>query len=80
MIQLFHLGAMTWVDTPGFGSVTNENQELAREYVKNADLVIFPSTSDAAGTKQDFQEMKKLCDMALSQNDFSKSYEAAPFF
>lgn len=80
VIQLFHLGAMTWVDTPGFGSVTNENQELAREYVKNADLVIFPSTSDAAGTKQDFQEMKKLCDMALSQNDFSKSYEAAPFF
>lgn len=63
VIQLFHLGAMTWVDTPGFGSVTNENQELAREYVKNADLVIFPSTSDAAGTKQDFQEMKKLCDM-----------------
>ena len=63
VIQLFHLGAMTWVDTPGFGSVTNENQELAREYVKNADLVIFPSTSDAAGTKQDFQEMKKLCDI-----------------
>lgn len=63
VIQLFHLGAMTWVDTPGFGSVTNENQELAREYIKNADLVIFPSTSDAAGTKQDFQEMKKLCDM-----------------
>ena len=63
VIQLFHLGAMTWVDTPGFGSLTEENQELAREYVKNADLVIFPSTSDAAGTKQDFQEMKKLCDM-----------------
>ena len=63
VIQLFRLGGMTWVDTPGFGSLTEENQELAREYVKNADLVIFPSTSDAAGTKQDFQEMKKLCDM-----------------
>ena len=63
VIQLFHLGAMTWVDTPGFGSLTEENQELAREYVKNADLVIFASNSDAAGTKQDFQEMKKLCDM-----------------
>lgn len=63
VIQLFHLGGMTWVDTPGFGSLTEENQELAREYVKNADLVIFASNSDAAGTQQDFQEMKKLCDM-----------------
>lgn len=63
VIQLFHLGAMTWVDTPGFGSLTEENQELAREYVKNADLVIFASNSDAAGTQQDFQEMKELYDM-----------------
>lgn len=63
VIQLFHLGAMTWVDTPGFGSLTDENQELAREYVKNADLVIFASNSDMAGTQQDFQEMKELYDM-----------------
>ena len=63
VIQLFHLGAMTWVDTPGFGSLTEENQELARKYVKNADLVIFASNSDAAGTQQDFQEMKELYDM-----------------
>ena len=63
VIQLFHLGGMTWVDTPGFGSLTEENQELAREYVKNADLVIFASNSDAAGTQQDFQEMKELYDM-----------------
>ena len=63
VIQLFHLGAMTWVDTPGFGSLTEENQELARKHVKNADLVIFASNSDAAGTQQDFQEMKELYDM-----------------
>ena len=63
LIQLFHLGAMTWVDTPGFGSLTEENQELARKHVKNADLVIFASNSDAAGTQQDFQEMKELYDM-----------------
>lgn len=75
VIQLFHLGAMTWVDTPGFGSLTEENQELAREYVKNADLVIFASNSDAAGTQQDFQEMKELYDMGkrfllvLTQSD-----------
>lgn len=75
VIQLFHLGAMTWVDTPGFGSLTQENQELARESVKNADLVIFASNSDAAGTQQDFQEMKELYDMGkrfllvLTQSD-----------
>lgn len=75
VIQLFHLGAMTWVDTPGFGSLTEENQELAREYVKNADLVIFASNSDAAGTQQDFQGMKELYDMGkrfllvLTQSD-----------
>lgn len=75
VIQLFHLGGMTWVDTPGFGSLTEENQELAREYVKNADLVIFASNSDAAGTQQDFQEMKELYDMGkrfllvLTQSD-----------
>lgn len=63
VIQLFHLRAMTWVDTPGFGSLTEENQELARKHVKNADLVIFASNSDAAGTQQDFQEMKELYDM-----------------
>lgn len=75
VIQLFHLGAMTWVDTPGFGSLTDENQELARKYVKNADLVIFASNSDMAGTQQDFQEMKELYDMGkrfllvLTQSD-----------
>lgn len=75
VIQLFHLGAMTWVDTPGFVSLTEENQELARESVKNADLVIFASNSDAAGTQQDFQEMKELYDMGkrfllvLTQSD-----------
>ena len=63
MIQLFHLGAMTWVDTPGFGSLTEGDHELARKHVKNADLVIFASNSDAAGTQQDFQEMKELYDM-----------------
>ena len=73
--QLFGLGGMTWVDTPGFGSLTEENQELARESVKNADLVIFASNSDAAGTQQDFQEMKELYDMGkrfllvLTQSD-----------
>ena len=39
-IQLFHLGGMTWFDTPGIGSITWENEMLAKEYVDNADLIV----------------------------------------
>lgn len=59
-IQLFHLGALSWFDTPGIGSVTWENEMLAKDYVDNADLVVYTSNSDAAGTRQDFKEMKEL--------------------
>ncbi len=62
-IQWFELGGMSWFDTPGIGSVTWENEMLAKEYVKNADLVVFCSNSDAAGTRQDFAEMRQLYDM-----------------
>ena len=74
-IQWFDLGGMSWFDTPGIGSVTYENEELAEEYVKNADLVIFACNSDAAGTRQEFQEMRQLYDMGkpilllLTQSD-----------
>ena len=59
-IQLFRLGGMTWFDTPGIGSITWENEMLAKEYVDNADLIVYTSNSDAAGTRQDFLEMKDL--------------------
>ena len=59
-IQLFHLGGMTWFDTPGIGSITWENEMLAKEYVDNADLIVYTSNSDAAGIRQDFLEMKDL--------------------
>lgn len=59
-IQLFRLGGMVWIDTPGIGSVTWENERLAKDYVDNADLIVYVSISDAGGTKQDFAEMKEL--------------------
>lgn len=59
-IQLFSLGGMKWFDTPGIGSVTWENEMLAKEYVDNADLIVYMCNSDAAGTQQDFTEMKDL--------------------
>lgn len=74
-IQLFRLGGLTWFDTPGIGSVTWENEMLAKEYVDNADLIVYTSNSDAAGTQQDFKEMKELYEkgkkflLLLTQSD-----------
>lgn len=62
-IQWVNIGGMCWFDTPGIGSITLENEELAKEYVKNSDLVIFACNSDAAGTRQEFSEIRQLHDM-----------------
>lgn len=62
-IQWVNIGGMCWFDTPGIGSVTIENEELAKEYVKNSDLVIFACNSDAAGTRQEFSEIRQLHEM-----------------
>lgn len=78
-IQWFDLGGMSWFDTPGIGSVTWENEMLAKEYVQNADLVIFACNSDAAGTRPDFAEMKQLYDsgkpilLLVTQSDTTES-------
>lgn len=63
MIQWFYMGGIAWFDTPGIGSITKENEELAKEYVKNSDLIIFITNSDAAGTRQEFEELKELIGM-----------------
>ena len=39
-IQGFKLGGMTWIDSPGLGSVTERNGKLARQYTESADLVL----------------------------------------
>lgn len=62
-IQWVNIGAMCWFDTPGIGSITIENELLAKEYVKNSDLVIFACNSDAPGTRQDFSEIRELHNM-----------------
>ncbi|MBQ7216840.1 MAG: SPASM domain-containing protein [Synergistaceae bacterium] len=61
-IQYFRLGGMLWVDTPGIGSITKENEELAKSFVDSADLIVYMSNFKFAGTKQDFEEMKALHD------------------
>ncbi|KOR32657.1 hypothetical protein TI05_05915 [Achromatium sp. WMS3] len=60
VIQSFTLGGLSWIDTPGIGSITTENEKLAQEYVQNADLVLYLTNSDAAGAQQDVQELQYL--------------------
>lgn len=62
-IQYFQIGGLTWLDTPGIGSITKENEDLAKEYIQNSDLVIFTCSSDAAGTQQELSEMKRFAEM-----------------
>lgn len=77
-IQYFKIGGLTWFDTPGIGSITKENEQLAEEYIKNSDLVVFAMNSDAAGTQQELAELKSLYEMnkpmllLVTQSDESK--------
>ncbi len=59
-IQTFILEGMAWVDTPGIGSLTGENQKKAEEYVQHADMVLYLTSSDSVGRQQDFEELKYL--------------------
>ena len=59
-IQLFTLGRMVWIDTPGIGGITEANELLEKDFVDNADLIVYMSNSDTGGTLQDFEEVKAL--------------------
>lgn len=59
-IQLFKLGGMAWVDTPGLGSLTKENGNLAREYITAADYVILPTSSESPFQKDEIESLKEL--------------------
>lgn len=59
-IQLFRLGGMTWVDTPGLSSMTKENGELARKIIDKASFVIFPTSSDSPLQQDEIAQIKEL--------------------
>lgn len=56
-IQGFSIPGLTWVDSPGLHSVNQCNGDLAKEYVKHADLVIYTMTSGAPGRESDTEEV-----------------------
>lgn len=59
-IQLFRLGGMAWVDTPGLSSMTKENGELARKIIDKASFVIFPTSSDSPLQQDEIAQIKEL--------------------
>ena len=59
-IQGFKLPGLTWIDSPGLGSMTEANGKLARDYVDSADLVLITMHSDHPGGRNEMDEVREL--------------------
>ena len=59
-IQGFKLSGMAWIDTPGLGSMVEENGDLAREYIQSADYVIYPTNSSSPLQQDEKEQLKEL--------------------
>lgn len=59
-IQGFNLGGLSWIDTPGLGSMTKENGELAKSYIELADYIIFPTSSANVLLNEEIVQIKEL--------------------
>ena len=75
-IQGFRAKGLTWIDTPGLHSLTDENGALAQRYVEAADLVLYITSSDSPARASDVAEIinlvgtknKSVC-IVLSKSD-----------
>jgi low affinity Fe/Cu permease len=59
-IQGFKLGGMAWIDTPGLGSMVEENGELAKQYIQSADYIIYPTSSNSPLQNDEISQLKEL--------------------
>jgi predicted GTPase len=59
-IQGFRTTGLTWIDTPGLHSLTDENGALAQRYVEAADLVLYITSSDSPARASDVAEIVNL--------------------
>jgi predicted GTPase len=59
-IQGFRAAGLTWIDTPGLHSLTDENGALAQRYVEAADLVLYITSSDSPARASDVAEIVNL--------------------
>ena len=81
-IQWCDLGGLRIVDLPGLDSLTPENHAKAKEYVGQADLVLYLTNSDAALRGSDYRHMlglsqkRKRMIVAISQCDERAGYDS----
>ena len=61
-IQGFKLSSMAWIDTPGLGSMVEENGALAKEYIQSADYIIYPTSSSSPLQQDEKAQLKELFD------------------
>ena len=59
-IQAFKLPGLTWVDSPGLHSTNKVNEELAKKYVANSDLILYLTTSASPARESDLKELLSL--------------------
>lgn len=59
-IQGFSLPGLTWIDSPGLHSKNEDNDRLARDYVKHSDLILYTMKSDSPGRASDLEEIADL--------------------
>ena len=59
-IQGFKLGGLTWIDSPGLGSVTERNGKLTRQYTESADLVLVLMNISQPGRRPEFEAITDL--------------------
>lgn len=59
-IQGFCLPGFTWIDSPGLHSKNEDNDRLARDYVKHSDLILYTMKSDSPGRASDLEEIADL--------------------
>ncbi len=59
-IQGFKLNSMAWIDTPGLGSMVEENGVLAKKYIQSADYIIYPTSSDSPLQADEIFQLQEL--------------------
>ncbi len=59
-IQGFKLGGLTWIDSPGLGSVTERNGALTQKYIESADLVLVLMNMSQPGRRPEFEAITNL--------------------
>lgn len=78
-IQYFTLlNGLTWVDTPGVHSLTTEYEQLTKDYVKYADLILYLTASNNPFKQDECGEMSRLIEsgkpmlLAITKSDISR--------